>query len=311
MKNILILSALLLLFTGCKKTPDIPAGDLGSGQIFDPETYNPGKYLISVSNPAPTPAQALVPVIIASHGYSASTFEWDEFRNWTVANNRTDYTISQVLLDGHGVTYDAFKNSTWHDWESSIADEYTKLVKDGYKNINLVGSSTSGTLLLDMISSGFFNNSTTVHIFLVDPIVIPSDKFLSVVGVVGPMLGYVESDGAPGEEKYYYHYRPQETLQQLDDVLNVVRNELQNGITLPKNVYLKMYKSVRDPTADPVSAALIYNGVQTSTGARMDFDWINGDIHVFTRLNLVPDVTAQDQANQVYAFTDMTKRIFK
>lgn len=308
MKKILTLVTILILFAGCKKTPDIPAGDLGGGQIFDPSTYNPAKYLVSVSNPTPTPAQAIVPVIIACHGYGATTFEWDEFRAWSAG--RTDYSISQVLLDGHGVTYDQFKNSTWHDWQSSIVNEYTKLVQEGYKNIDLVGSSTSCTLILDLINSGFFNNSgTTVHIFLVDPIIIPSDKFLSVVGVVGPMLGYIESDGAPGEEKYYYHYRPQETLQQLDNVLDVVRNELQNGITLPQNVYLKMYKSVRDPTADPVSAVLIYNGVKTSSGGNIDFDWINGDIHVFTRLNLVPDVTAQDQANQVYAFNDITTRI--
>lgn len=308
MKKAFTLTVILLLFLGCKKTPDIPAGDLGSGQVFDPSTYTPAKYLVSVSNPTPTPAQALVPVIIASHGYGATTFEWDEFRAWSVG--RTDYSISQVLLDGHGVTYDQFKNSTWHDWQSSIVNEYTKLVQEGYKNINLVGSSTSCPLLLDLIHSGFFNNSTTtVHIFLIDPIIIPSDKLLSVVGAVGPMLGYVESNGEPGEEKYNYHFRPQETLQQLNDVLNVVRGELQDGITLPKNVYLKVYKSIKDPTADPVSAVLVYNGTHTSTGGNIDIDMIKGDIHVFTRLALQPGVTVQDQANQIYAFNDITTKI--
>jgi len=308
MKKAFVILFILLSISGCKKTPDIPAGDLGGGQIFDPSTYNPAKYLVSVSNPTPDATQAQVPVIIACHGYGATTFEWDEFRAWSAG--RTDYSISQVLLDGHGVTYDQFKNSTWHDWQSSIVNEYTKLVQEGYKNIDLVGSSTSCTLILDLLHSGFFNNTaTTVHIFFVDPIIIPSDKFLSVVGVVGPMLGYVESDGAPGEEKYYYHYRPQETLQQLDDVLDVVRGELQDGITLPKNVYLKVYKSIRDPTADPVSVVLVYNGTHTSTGGNIDLDMIDGDIHVFTRLDLVPGVTAQDQANQVYAFNDITMRI--
>ena len=310
MKKILTTAFILLMFAACKKTPDIPADDLGGGQIFDPSTYHPEKYLISVSNPTPTAAQAQVPVIIVCHGYSASTFEWDEFRTWSAG--RTDYNISQILLDGHGVTYDQFKSSTWHDWESSIADEYTKLVNEGYKNINLAGSSTSCTLLLDMINNGVFNSAgTTVHIFLIDPIIIPSDKFLSIVGVVGPMLGYIEADTAPGEEKYYYHYRPEETLQQLNNVLGAVRGELQSGITLPKNVYLKVYKSIKDPTADPVSAVLIYNGVKTSTGGHIDIDMIDSKLHVFTRLSLVPDVTDQDKANQLYAFNDIATRIFK
>lgn len=309
MKNIIIAFILLALFTGCKKSPTIPAEDLGGGIIFDPSTYNPEDYLISVSKPNPTPAEALKPVIISCHGYSASTFEWSEFRTWSAG--RPDYAISQVLLAGHGVTYELFKKSTWHDWQKSIADEYFKLVSEGYKNINFAASSTSCTLLLDMIHSGFFNSaSTTVHIFLVDPIIIPSDKSLSLVNIVGPMLGYVTANDVNGEVKYYYHYRPQETLQQLQDVLNVVRKELQKGFRLPSNVYLKVYKSKKDPTADPVSAVLIYNGLKTSNGNAIDLNFINSSLHVFTRLNLVPNVTDLDKQNQQYAFTDITKRLF-
>ena len=77
------------------------------------------------------------------------------------------------------------------------------------------------------------------------------------------------------------------------------------------DIYLKVYKSIRDPTADPVSAVLIYNGIQTSTDARIDLDLVNSDLHVFTRLNLVPNVTALDRQNQIDAFTDITTRIFQ
>jgi carboxylesterase len=307
---LLMIAGILLMFSGCKKSPSIPAGDLGGGVIFDPSLYNPKAYLVSAANPNPTPTDAQRPVIIACHGYTATTFEWDELRTWSAAN--PNYFISQVLLAGHGATYADFKNSTWHDWQSSIANEYNKLVADGYKNIDFAASSTSCTLLLDMIHQGFFNNAnTTVHIFLVDPIVIPSDKSLSLIGILGPVLGYVTSGLAAGEEKYYYHYRPEETLQQLQDCLNVVRNELQDGITLPKNVYLKVYKSIKDPTADPVSAVLIYNGIKTSSGNRIDLDLINSNLHVFTRLSLVPNVTTLDKQNQVYAFTDIATRIFQ
>jgi carboxylesterase len=310
MRKILIAAMMLLSFASCKKAPVIPTGDLGGGVIFDPSVYDPAKYLVSVSNPNPSATDALKPVIIACHGYSATTFEWDEFRTWSAG--RTDYSISQVLLTGHGTTYADFKQATWRDWQSSIKAEYTKLSSEGYKNINFVGSSTSCTLLLDLVHSGFFNNAvSTVHIFLIDPIIIPADKNLSLIGILGPMLGYTTSNNAPGEEKYYYHYRPQESLQQLENVLNVVRTELQDGFTLPKNVYLKVYKSIKDPTADPVSAVLIYNGIKTVDGGAIDMDLINSNLHVFTRLNLVPGVTAQDKQNQVYAFTDITTRIFR
>jgi carboxylesterase len=310
MRKIFIATMALILFAGCKKSPSISPDDLGGGVIFDPSMYNPAKYLVSVSNANPTAAEVQKPVIIACHGYSATTIEWDEFRAWS--GGRTDYSISQVLLAGHGTTYADFKKATWRDWQSSIKAEYTKLSNEGYKNIDFVASSTSCTLLLDLIHSGFFNNSsTTVHIFLIDPIIIPADKNLSLVGILGPMLGYVTSNNAPGEEKYYYHYRPQESLQQLEDVLNVVRTELQNGFILPKSVYLKVYKSIKDPTADPVSAVLIYNGIKTSAGSHIDLDLINSNLHVFTRLNLVPGVTAQDKQNQVNTFTDITARIFQ
>ncbi|HZY40236.1 MAG TPA: hypothetical protein VFE53_26465 [Mucilaginibacter sp.] len=305
-----LVGVLSLILHGCSKTPVVPVGELGGGVIMDPSLTDPAAYRISVSQPNPTAAEAQNPVIICSHGYSASTFEWNEFRAWS--NGTTSYYIDQVLLAGHGTTYAAFKASTWHDWESSIVDEYNLLVSEGYKNIDFAASSTSCTLVLDIIHSGLFNNAgTTVHIFLVDPIIIPSDKLLSVAGIIGPMLGYVTANNAPGEDVYYYHYRPQETLQQLEAVLNTVRGELQNGITLPKNVYLKVYKSTKDPSADPVSAVLVYNGIKTSTGGHIDLDFVNSDIHVFTRLSLVPNVTALDRQNQVYAFGDITTRIFQ
>ena len=149
MKKILIAAMTLLLFAGCKKTPDISADYLGGGSCL----IHPFIILRITSYPHQIQilraAEAQKPVIIASHGYSASTFEWNEFKTWSAG--RTDYYISQVLLAGHGTTYADFKKSTWHDWQSSIADEYNKLVKAGYKNINFAASSTSCTLLLDMI----------------------------------------------------------------------------------------------------------------------------------------------------------------
>lgn len=308
MKNLLAACIALVFFAGCDKDPAVPADYLGGGVLKDSSIYFPQNYLLSVSKPNPTAAEAVKPVIITCHGYSASTYEWSEFRAWGAG--RTNYLISNVLLAGHGTTYEEFKNSTWHDWQASIKNEYNKLKAAGYKNINFAASSTSCPLLLDMLHAGFFNMATNkVHIFLVDPVIIPSNKSLSLVGIIGPVLGYVESKDEAGEEKFYYHYRPQETLQQLQGLLNVVRKELQSGFSLPQNVYLKVYKSKKDPTADPVSAVLIYNGLKTVSGTPIDLEMINSSLHVFTRLNLRPDVTAADRANQLYAFNDIFTRV--
>lgn len=310
MTKTLLIAFLLFFLTGCKKSPDVSPDILGGGIIFDPSVYNPEQFLVSKSNPNPTSIEQDEPVIIAAHGYGATTFEWDEFNNWP--DTTTGYSISRVLLGGHGRTYEDFKNASWRDWQKSIIDEYTQLVAAGYKKIDFVASSTSCPLLLDMINSGFFYESATrVNIFLIDPIIIPSDKTLSMVGVVGPMLGYVEADNTSAEDQYYYHYRPQETLQELQKLLTTVRKQLEKGIILPANVKLKVYKSKQDPTADPVSAVLIYNGTKTNDGNPIDLQMVDSKLHVFTNLSLRPAITQQDQDNQTFVFTDITTKVLE
>jgi carboxylesterase len=303
---------LLLLVTGlaCSPEPAITNDMLDSGTFFDPLLYNPERYLVSKAIPSPTAEQARKPVIIACHGYSASTFEWDEFRTW--ANGHTDFYLSQVLLGGHGRSYEDFKKSTWHDWQAAITTEYEQLVRAGYQNISLLGSSTSGALLLELVASGYFASRLAPrNILLVDPIIIPSDKSLSLIGVVGPMLGYIDTEQPASEDKFYYHFRPQETLQQLETVLNVARKDLEKGITLPTGCSLKVYKSKKDPAADPVSAVLVYRGTKTATGQPIEVEMIDSELHVYTRLNLRDQVSAKDQQNQTATFTDVVARVLR
>ena len=310
MKIILNLLVIAALTVACSSEPAITKDMLDGGTMIDPSIYKPELYLVSKAMPNPTAAEAQRPVIIACHGYSATTFEWDEFRSW--ANGRTDFYLSQVLLGGHGRSYEEFKKSTWHDWQSAIADEYDRLQKAGYKNINLLGSSTSGPLLLELVASGFFaNRPVPRNILLVDPIVIPSAKSLSLIGVVGPMLGYIDTKQPAAEDKVYYHFRPQETLQQLQNLLTIVRKDLEKGITLPTASNLKVYKSKKDSSADPVSAVLIYQGVKTADGKPVTVEMIDSDLHVFTRLALRTQVTPKDQSNQTAAFADIVARVLR
>ena len=298
---------LVLVLTGCNKEPNITEEMLGGGVIFDPTFYHPEQFLISHSIPNPTPEQALTPVIIASHGYSATTFEWNEFRQF--ANSRNDVYVSQVLLGGHGGNYEDFKHSSWRDWQAAIFLEYNRLLEAGYTNIHLLGSSTSGALFLELLAGDHFKEKPAPgQVLLIDPIVIPSNKSLSMIHIFGPMLGYMEVDQSAEEDKVYFRYRPEETLRELQNLLNKVRKDLEKGFVLPQGTSLKVYKSIKDPTADPVSAVLIKRGVKTFSGNPVDVEMVNSDLHVYTRLELRSHTQA-DKQNQINTFNDIIERV--
>ena len=304
-KNIYISLLLLVIvaLSGCSKDPDIDETMLDGDQIFDPSFYDPRQYLVSAAIDKPGDVQKNTPVVIAVHGYSASTFEWDEFRSY--CNSKTNVLVSQVLLGGHGRTYEDFKNSTWEEWQEPIMTEYDALRAKGYTNISFAGSSTACPLVLDLIKKGKIGDNGMKHIFLVDPIIVPSDKLLTVIGLVGPMIGYLETTMTNEEEGHWYHFRPQETLQQLLNLIDKSRKDLQKGYNLPSGTMMKVYKSIKDPTADAVSAVLIYKGLKNSDGSNIDIEMIDSELHVVTRLNGRDNITQYDRDIQLQVFDDM------
>jgi carboxylesterase len=281
---------------------------LDSDKVFDASLNNPSKYLVSARYPNPTPDDLKKHVIIAIHGYSATTFEWDEFREWS---KDSSYRVSEVLLGGHGRTYEAFKASKWEDWLESIVREYDKLDSLGYKKISLVGSSTGSALILKLVQSGHFKNHVAPkNIFLVDGIVIPSSKLQSIVGIVGPMLVYVDTKQNKAEDPYWYHFRPQETITELNKITTIVRKDLETGFTLPQGTYMKVFHSKHDPAANSLSAVMTYKGLTQANGAKIDVQIMDSEIHVFTRLSLRPTVSALERANQQDAFRQMALKLY-
>ncbi|HLP05562.1 MAG TPA: hypothetical protein VK152_09050 [Paludibacter sp.] len=307
LKNIscLTIVAVFLLLASCNPTPDYQDSLLDSGQVSYAIPDSLHKHLVSEYLSSPTEAQKNTPVVIAAHGYTATTFEWDEFREF--ADARGTFHVSQVLLGGHGRSYPEFKKASWRDWQSSIVDEYRKLDSIGYKKIYLAGSSTGAPLILKLVRSGFFNQFSIKPkgIFLVDPIVVSSNKTLTLVGLLGPVLGYTSVELSPGEVGHWYVYRPQETLKELMELINIVRLDLQKGIRLPAGTQMKVYKSITDDVADPVSALMIYKGVRTSNGNNIDVKMVESKLHVFTRLRGREGVTAADIQLQQATFAEM------
>jgi carboxylesterase len=290
---------------GCTKQPPIDDTTMLDGnKINDPSIASPEKYLVSAAFPNPTQQQKETPVVIAVHGYSATTYEWDEFRHWSDSVGK--YYVSQVLLGGHGRDYESFKKASWEDWQRPIITEYKKLDSLGYNKISLIGSSTGCPLILEMVYSGKIkSNNNPKHILMIDPIIVPSSKMLSMIDLVGPALGYVKSDLDSGEVGHWYQYRPQESLNQLLELIDRVRKKLEDGIRLPAGTTMKVYKSIKDPSADPVSAVLLYKGIVNKDGSHIDIEMVHSKLHVFTRLQGRNSYTAKDKALQITTFKDI------
>lgn len=300
------MAALLVfvLLVSCAKSPDINNETMLDGdQIFDMSLINPEDFLISARYPNPSEVLKNTPVVIAAHGFSASTFEWQEFSEF--AETKGTFLVSQVLLGGHGRSHEEFKNATWKDWQSSIIDEYNKLSQLGYKNIYLIGSSTGCPLIINMIKTNALTRAKPKGIYLIDPIVISSNKTLTLVNALGPVLGYTTTNLDSGEEGHWYVYRPYQALIQLMELIDLVRKDLQHGITLPEGTKMKTYKSIVDDAADPVSAVLIYQGMKRSDGSKTAVEMVDSKLHVFTRLRGRESVTQADRDLQQHVFGEI------
>ena len=305
MKLFIYLFLSICLFTACKKSEKLPpidnAIDLDGTTINDSSLTHPEKFLLSVANPSPTIQDKSTPVFIAVHGFTATTFEWLEFKNFV--KNNGNALISVVLLGGHGRDYSDFKKATWEDWQAPIITEYNALRALGYTNISLIGSSTGCPLLLEAISANKLNTDVLKKVFFIDPIIVPSTKILTLISAVGPALGYSESSMEKGENGFWYRFRPYQALEQLNTITQLMRKKLEDGITLPDNVSLTVYKTKKDDAADPISAALLYNGIKNKENLKVTI--INSELHVFTRLQGRDTITANDIELQNKVFNEI------
>ena len=126
------------------------------------------------------------------------------------------------------------------------------------------------------------------------------------------MIGYTSVDfDSELERKHWYHYRPQETLQELLDIITVVRKELESGIALPALTDLSIYKSKYDEVADRISGVLIYNGIESNSMNSKEIDMVNSHIHVMTRLQGRNNITDNDISIQKMIFNQIIEKTTK
>ena len=104
-----------------------------------------------------------------------------------------------------------------------------------------------------------------------------------------------------------YLNRPAASLRELKRFLDVFREELNGGITLPAKTTLRIYQSERDGTVDPVSGQLFRNGVQSLGGSSVELVPVDSAKHVFTQLRIYPasEISASDRALQSKTFAEI------
>lgn len=296
----IIIFAFTLL--GCSKEPAIDENTMLDGnKVVDSALLAPEKYLTSVRNAEPSASLKSKPVVLAVHGYCATTFEWMEFFN---LHDSSHFQVSLITLGGHGDSYEALKAATWEDWQSSIKTEYEALVSKGYTNISLLGSSTACPLIIQLLEDNYFEHlQQPKNIIFIDPIVVASNKLLALVKAVGPIIGYSPMELEDGEVGYWYNYRPQESLQELQELLVKTRKDLQKGIALPLETTMHVYKAKKDEIADPIAAPLLFSGIEVQDPEKFKFTLVNSDLHVFTRLNGRAEYSPLDLDNQLSMFS--------
>jgi carboxylesterase len=263
--------------------------------------------LQSAANVNPSQWDLETPVVITVHGFSATTFEWNEFCEF--AKSKQNIFTSQVLLGSHGRDYADFKSGTWQQWQQPIIDEYNKLRTLGYKKISFACSSTGCPLVIDILKNNKINTDVLKHIFLIDPIVVPSNKTMTMISVVGPILNYVETAKEKGEDGHWYKFLPYQAIGQLNNVSQIIRKYLESGIKLPNNVGMTVYKSKKDNSADPISAVLIKKGLKLNNGSDVEVQMIDSDIHVVTRLRGRNVIADKDFENRNFVFNHIYNKL--
>ncbi len=296
-----------LLSSACDSPMEYEEGWLDDPAVLDPSLNDPG-YLLS-TRPGMTAADRDRPVIIAVHGFTASTYEWGEFREYAEAGSPV--LVSLVLLGGHGRSLDDFRVSTWREWGQPILDEYAALRAQGYTHISLAGASTGATLILEQISSGRYAAAPAPRaFFFVDPIVVPGNKTLTLIPVLKYLVGHTTSPGTDEEAQHWYTNRPSAALAELNALTQRVRSQLASGFRLPAGSSAMVFKSNGDRTADPVSALLIHRGLRSFAGGPIDVRMLPSELHVFTRLRgrAPGTVTEDDRRFQREVFDEMIRR---
>lgn len=274
---------LTLLLAGCGGGPyQAVVGELDDG------ARPHHSRLLSAEIANPTEAQKASPVMLATHGFSATEVE----NQVPVADMRAQgWLVSEVLLGAHGTSLQDFSTSTWRTWQAPVVAEYQALVAKGYTDIGLLASSTGATLLLEAMSRDALVPPPRRIAFLAPIVEVATpSKLLGYAGVLG-WFGVQGNEVARtgAFQGNWYRFRPIATLTSLLELCEIAKSRLAQGVALPTTSRVLLIQSRRDPTVDPRSADMVQAGVH---GATLRVRWVDADFHVPTWPNGIIETPA-------------------
>lgn len=272
---------MMAFLAGCSTTYPTQAGDLDAGSLPDKSK------LVSEEVLNPTEAQKAQPVVITAHGYTATTYETHPVADYLRSQGML---VSEVLLGAHGTSIQDFEKSTWKIWQAPLIAEYNALVAKGFTNIEILGTSTGGTLWLEALSRNALTPPPK-RVVSVDSLIEIRNKLAGYAGVL-PWAGvsYLDMKPSGNSVGHWYRFRPASTVISLVDLTEIMKARLKTGFQLSSDSKVLAIQSTQDPTVEPVSVDLITSGLKGGTvtphkvNSTMHIPiWPDGvDGHVFT-----------------------------
>lgn len=260
------IALLLGLATGCSTTYPIQAGDLDDGA--HPVTPR----LVSQEFASPSEAEKDALVVVAVHGYTATTYELKPAADYLRSQG---IRVSEVLLGAHGTSIQDFEKSTWKTWEAPIVAEYQALRQEGYRNVALLGTSTGGTLILEALTSGKLVPAPK-RLAMVAPLIEIKNKLAGYAGLLDWLgMKYVDTNPQGTSIGNWYRFRPAGTITSLVDLTEIMKFRLRTGVRLDGTKTL-VFQSKDDPTVDPVSAELLRQGLKSD----LEVELVDSSLHI-------------------------------
>ncbi|SIO27286.1 alpha/beta hydrolase [Halodesulfovibrio marinisediminis] len=171
------------------------------------------------------------------HGWTGSTFEMEPL---VAPLEEEGYVVRNIMLPGHGTTFEDFQTTGWSDWEWAAEKEYEALAKE-VDAVFVIGLSMGGTLSLHLASkfpvAGVVSLAAPLYLYSFCPWQMKDWRlpFTPIVKHFKPLFPLKRRDEEHIKIAPWVGYDDFVSMQQLHELMKgvkKVRNEL-NAISAP------------------------------------------------------------------------------
>lgn len=219
--------------------------------------------------------------VLMVHGYTSTP---RDLRELGVEINKLGYTVSGLLLPGHGTHPTALDHVRWPEWYEAVRAEYGRLGKQARK-IHAVGFSMGGALAMHLAANAKLEKLVLLSPFLkiaYRPAHLIPEEWL--VYTVGRLLRHLKKnhsgncDNPEARKRHiaYFHYALSSINQALE-LVNVIREEVQRI----HNKVLIIH-SKKDRTTSPSASRRLFDDLPS---LEKRFVWLRNSNHIITHDN--------------------------